>query len=133
MDFKLRLGTSEFSGFNVNPGLFIQRHDNLELLDAPFSQEEIDNIIKTLPNDKSPGPDGFSNEFLKKSWSVIKQDFYDLCNAFYNNSVCLRSINSSYITLFPKTDAASLVTEFRPISLINSSVKLLTKLLANRL
>lgn len=107
--------------------------DNLNILEEPFEPEEIDNIIKALPNDKTLGPDGFNNEFLKKCWSIIKQDFYDPFNAFFKNSVCLRSINSSYITLVPKTDGARTVTDFRPISLLNSSMKLITKILANRL
>ena len=82
-------------------------------------------MIKSLPNDKSPGPDGFNNEFMKKCWPIIKHDFYKLCNDFFEESVCLRSINSSYITLIPKVDNACLVTDFRPISLsillLNSS------------
>lgn len=130
-DFRLRLGTAEFSGFVVDPGFFVQNVDGLELLETPFTQEEIDSTIKSLLNDKSPGPDGFSNEFL--GWPVIKQDFYNLCNDFYDGAVCLKSINSSYVTLVPKIDVARLVSDFRPISLLNSSVKLVTKLLANRL
>jgi hypothetical protein len=31
-----------------------------------FSNEEIDNIIKHMPNDKAPGPDGFNGLFMKK-------------------------------------------------------------------
>lgn len=132
-DFKVRLGTSEFDTFSVDPNFFMQRSDGLQTLEAPFSNEEIDNVVKALPNDKSPGLDGFSNEFLKRSWSVIKSDFYNLCDAFHNHSVCLRSINSSLIILIPKVDGARMVSAFRPISLLNSSVKLVTKLLANRL
>lgn len=132
-DFNVRLGTSEFSGFSVDPYFFIQRVDNLQSLEDPFTQAEIDSIIKTLPNEKSSSLDGFNNEFLKKSWLVIKEDFYELCNAFHSNSVCLRRINSSYTTLIPKVDGARSVAEFRPISLLNSLVKLVTKILANRL
>jgi hypothetical protein len=57
---------------------------DLSSLEIPFSNQEIDNIIKNMPTDKSPGPDGFNNEFLKKCWPVIKQDFYNLCSAFYS-------------------------------------------------
>jgi hypothetical protein len=39
----------------------------------------------------------------------------------------------SYIVLIPKVDNPLIVSEYRPISLLNSSIKLLTKLLANRL
>ena len=77
-DFKVRLGTSEFDGFTINPNFFIQRRGNLEVLEAPFTHEEIDNVIKALPNDKSPGPDGFNNEFLKSCRATIKGDFYKI-------------------------------------------------------
>lgn len=47
--------------------------------------------------------------------------------------MCLRSINGSYITLIPKVDGPTRINEYKPISLLNSSVKIITKLLANRL
>jgi hypothetical protein len=43
------------------------------------------------------------------------------------------SINNSYITLVPKKDNPEIINDFRQISLLNSSVKLLTKLLADKL
>jgi hypothetical protein len=49
----------------VNPSEFIQATEDLRFLEEPFSEQEIDNVVTSLPNDKSPGPDGFSNEFLK--------------------------------------------------------------------
>jgi len=41
--------------------------------------------------------------------------------------------NGSLITLVPKHDSAIRVYDFRPISLLNTLVKIITKLLANRL
>jgi hypothetical protein len=51
----------------------------------------------------------------------------------YNDSVCLQSLNGSHITLVPKHDNAVKVLDFRPISLLNTYIKVMTKLLANRL
>jgi hypothetical protein len=45
----------------------------------------------------------------------------------------LHLINSALLTLLPKKNYATLVKDFRPISLIHSFAKLITKLLANRL
>jgi hypothetical protein len=42
-------------------------------------------------------------------------------------------LNSAYITLIPKKTEADQVKNFRPISLVHSFAKLVTKILANRL
>jgi hypothetical protein len=41
--------------------------------------------------------------------------------------------NSAYITLLPKKEDAAHINDFRPISLVHSLMKLIIKLLANRL
>ena len=48
-DFKIRLRTFEFEGFFVVPEFFILNSVNLSMLEGPFSQEKIDNVIKNLP------------------------------------------------------------------------------------
>jgi hypothetical protein len=111
----------------------VKQHDNLKNLCSPFSTEEIDNVILDLPSDKAPGPDGFNNLFIKKCWPIIRNDMYKLCFDFFHHQADLKSINHSYITLVPKKDNPEKVNDFRPISLLNSSIKMVTKLLANRL
>ena len=76
------------------------------ILEVPIAESEMDEIIKALPTDKSPGPDGFNTDFLKKCWPLICQDFYKLFDAFFHEHVCLRSINGSHTTLVPKKDDA---------------------------
>ena len=132
-DFKSRLGTTEWNSSQSDLNFFIRSVDNLNCLELEFTTTEIDAVIRNLPNNKSPGPDGFNNEFFKQCWSIIKQDFYDLGRAFFQGSLCLRSINSSHITLLPKVDNPISISDYRPISLLNTSFKLLTKILANRL
>jgi hypothetical protein len=95
--------------------------------------EEITAILKDMPSDHAPGPDGFNGCFFKKCWPIIKEDVIRLCRDFANGSLNLESINASLITLIPKKDNPQTVNDFRPISLLNYSCKFLTKLLANRL
>jgi hypothetical protein len=56
-----------------------------------------------------------------------------LCKDFADGNLNLESINGSLITLIPKKDNPRTVNDFMPISLLNYSLKFLTKLLANRL
>lgn len=132
-DFKERLGTHKQS---CNPLLLhnlIQPDHLLEELEAPFTHEEIDNIIKQMPSDKAPGPDGFNAAFLKACWDIIAPDFYQLIQDFHEGKVLIQSINYSFITLIPKTSSTATPGDFRPISLLNCTLKIITKLLANRL
>jgi hypothetical protein len=65
---------------------------------------------------------GFSSKFVGQ-----------LCHDFWEGTVNLQSINDSFITLIPKILSPECPSDYRPISLLNIGLKLLTKLLANRL
>ena len=92
-EFRERLGVNEFTGFTIEPTSINQARVDLTNLEDPITHEEIDNIVRALPNYKTPGPDGFNNEFTKATWPMIKQDFYNLCQNFFENSCSLKSIN----------------------------------------
>jgi hypothetical protein len=131
--YKERLGTLEFTHvyFNLHDMLFPS--DNMLCLEEPFTNEKILIIVQDLPTDKFPGPDGFNSDFLKKCWPIVHQEFLELCQGFYIERLCMQSINSSHIVLIPKIDNPTKIGDYRPISLLNSSVKLITKILANKL
>lgn len=102
-------------------------------MEKPFTVEEINDVVKNLPIDKSPGPDGFNNEFLKACWDNIGEDVRQLIMDFHAGNVALESINTSFITLIPKKEVPISPNNFRAISLLNGVLKIITKLLASRL
>jgi hypothetical protein len=51
----------------------------LPILDTDFTKVEIDATVKEFPSDHAPGPNGFNGFFIKKCWSIIRDDFYRLC------------------------------------------------------
>lgn len=129
--FKERLGVSECGAFLFELSDFVQAVD-LPSMDETFSKEEIDKVVKCMPIDHAPGPNGFNGCFMKKCRHIIAEDFYRLCAQFCDGLVDLECINNSFIALIPKENPLT-VNGFRPISLLNYSPKLLTKLVADRL
>jgi len=107
------------------------RHKNkgfshLSELEDPFEDEEIKNMVLHLPAEKSPGPDGFIGLIYKKCWSVIGNDLTAALQAFHSlKTRRLELVNEANTILLPKEDATR-VSEYRPISLINSLAKLIT-------
>ena len=104
------------------------------MLEAPFTQEEIKDTITSIPSDKAPGPDGFTDAFFKTCWDIVQEDVTAALNSlFMLNSQGFELLNSANIILLPKKADASRVTNFQLISLIHSFAKIFAKLLENRL
>lgn len=52
---------------------------------------------------------------------------------FHENGKLARGCNASFIVLIPKKEGSCGINQMRPISLVGSLYKILTKVLANRL
>ncbi|GJZ70311.1 RNA-directed DNA polymerase, eukaryota [Tanacetum coccineum] len=102
-------------------------------LESDVSLEEIKKAVWECGTNKSPGPDGFSFEFIRKYWNIIQHDVVNAVKEFFSSSKFPPGSNSSFITLIPKSLDAKMVKDFRPISLIGSFYKIVAKILSNRL
>ncbi|GKA09897.1 hypothetical protein Tco_0689330 [Tanacetum coccineum] len=106
--------------------------DDPSRLEAPFSESEVWEAVKGCGSDKAPGPDGFNFKFINKFWGVIKEDVMRLVQWFWDRGEISKGCNASFVTLIPKTTDPIGLADFRPISLIGSYYKILTKMLAKR-
>ena len=104
-----------------------------ELLTAPFSEGEIKEAVWSCYVDGAPGPDGLSFLFYQKFWNLIKNDVVHLFNDFHRGDLDLKRLNFALVTLIPKVGEATNMKQFRPISLLNCSFKIFSKLLTLRL
>ena len=102
-------------------------------LENPISKDEIRNAVWGCGENKSPGPDGFTFEFFRKYWQVVGADFCLAVEWFFDHASFAIGCNSSFIALIPKSLDPKFVSDFRPISLIGSIYKVITKILQNRL
>ena len=125
-------GQARTRDFNWEGLTFVQQ--DLQSLGNPFTEEEVKNAIDQMPSDKAPGPDGFTGAFFKKCWGLIKVDVMRVINLFGNlHSENFHWLNSANIVLLPKKDGAEEVSDYRPISLIHTIAKIISKMLALRL
>jgi hypothetical protein len=131
-EYRNRLGHTVNTIMHFDLQNLVHQH-NLQQIEVPFSKEDIDKVVMRMPTDKAPDPDGFNGLFMKKCWNIIKEDVYQLCFDFFDGKIDLQAINSSFITLVPKVNNPSTVNDFRAISLMNNILKIITKLLGDRL
>jgi len=128
------LGKTSSRSHTINwDSLNLSRIDSQDL-DRPFTLEELKHTVDEMPAEKAPGPDGFSGLFYKKCWDIIKFDVLAAMNSFHDlRAGPLHKMNGANIILIPKLDMAEQPKDYRPISLIHSFGKLITKTLALRL
>lgn len=108
--------------------------DQRDGLDAPVTASEILEVIRTLKVGKAPGPDGLTTEFFKCFPEEVTPLLLQMYNEAFSLGTLPPTLCQALITLILKkgkepTDCKS----YRPISLISLDIKILSKILANRL
>nr|GEU91313.1 cysteine-rich receptor-like protein kinase [Tanacetum cinerariifolium] len=105
--------------------------DQCLAIERPFCDEEIKKAIWECGDDKAPGPDGMTFEFVKHFWDIVGIDFRNIVKHFGTSASLTKGCNPSFISLIPKGADPTTPKEYRPISLIGCQYKVIVKLLAN--
>lgn len=97
------------------------------------SDEEIKAVFFKLNPNKAPGPDGLTSAFYKASWEIIGPEVLSAIRNFFATNFLPATANSTILSLVPKFPGATKITDFRPISCLNTIYKVISRLLVKRL
>ncbi|GBG87438.1 hypothetical protein CBR_g45496 [Chara braunii] len=103
------------------------------LLDRPITIEELTETVKTMARGKSPGGDGLPIEFYEATWSMSGPILLSIFNHILEGGQLTEDMRTRVITLIYKKGDKRNIRNYRPISRLNASYKILAKLLARRL
>ena len=124
----------EADAFFTNLQLPRLNESHKNLLDAPITQEDVMCAIKELKLNKRPGPDGFTARYYRTFSNQLSPMMVVAFNDLLSQKSFRQESLTATICMIPKPHSDStLCDNYRPISMLNTDVKLLGKILANRL
>ena len=102
---------------------FLEKHnlprlnqEGVENMNRPITSTEIETVIKSLPTNKSPGPDGFTGKF----YQTFREELTLILLKLFQNTAEGGTLPNSFyeviVTLIPKPDQDVTKKEsYRPI------------------
>ena len=108
--------------------------EQIQSLEAPILIEELHKALQHMSDGKAPGPDGYPVEFYKEFWPLISPTLFKMIVNIKESRTLPPCMNCANISLLLKPEKdPTLPSSYRPISLINVDLKIISKTLASRI
>lgn len=137
--YSTKLKNSELELENIKT--FLEKEDipklsenEKDICEEELSLSECAKALSLLPNNKSPGSDGFTTNFYKFFWSDLKDILFESYKYSFQTGNLSQNQKRGILNLLPKEKKdLRFLKNWRPVSLLNTDYKILTKALAIRL
>jgi hypothetical protein len=100
---------------------------------SPVSEDEVSRVISCLHTNTASGPDGVSNKIIKRLKLHITKPLTHIINTSFSTATFPQAFKKSHIIPLHKGGDKTVMTNYRPISLINNFAKIVEKIVKERL
>ena len=107
--------------------------DEKAALDCELTLEELKAAVNQMATGKAPGIDGLSTDFYKHFWNTIGPDLHEVFIEGITTGFLPVSCQRAVLSLLPKKGDLALLKNWRPVSLLCTDYKVLSRALSNRL
>lgn len=105
---------------------------DLGKLEAPFTEDELLRALRCTKNG-APGEDGLTYPFWKAAWPAVAPHLTEAANDLMKGKPLPKRFSKVLITLIQKKGRAVNIKDFRPISLLNTSLRIICHAISRRL
>ena len=135
--------------YDKNPSALAEDHMNIflsgvdnkklsfeqkEILDKNLTRSKLFEALRSFKNNKTPGNDGLTAEFYLAFWPLLEKQLVESLQFSHVHGQLSTSQKQALIILLEKKDKdRRFIKNWRPISLINVDVKIVSKAMAKRL
>ena len=98
-----------------------------------ITEEEIKASVNRLNPNSSPGSDGLTTKFYSSFLKTLSPILMQVYNNIFIRKDMAPSHKTAIVKLIPKSGSSKLISNWRPISLLNCDYKILANIIASRL
>ena len=95
--------------------------------------EEIRDALWSMKPYKAPGPNGLQAGFFQRFWHVVRDSVLEEVRRVFRERKVPKYLNRTLIVLIPKIQGPETIGNYRPISLCNTTYKIISKVIVARL
>jgi hypothetical protein len=134
--FYINLGSSlaaKISVSNLSPYDTLKPNHSNSAVFLPATEQETLQIINNLKNDSSPGWDNIPNSVIKFAKTYISLPLTNIANCMLENGSFPDQLKIAKVIPCYKSGDKTLITNYRPISILNSLSKIFENIIVIRL
>ena len=118
---------------NISHEKFLKNRNQVNLIIAHISEEEVLEILKSLPTNKGTGPSSIPTKFLLMIADLVIAPLSNLINVSFSTGVFPDILKTAKVIPLHKGGSTQELNNFRPISLLSIFDKIMEKLMHKRL